>query len=132
MRSLVACKLTSLTQVYCLPREVEKLLTPNGHRVIFVAAPVHAGFVGGAAANVFPATSHSIGHAVAVMVNGGRPESKTGEGSLPSDGVLPWKVSVSGSMAYCQGPVASNSRSTARGSCAFAVSTLSLREMSYA
>ena len=99
---------------------------------MFRAAPVHVGFVGGADANVSPATSQSIGHAVAVIVNGGSPESKTGDGSLPPAGVLPWKVSVDGSIAYCHASVASNSRSTASGCCAFCASTFWLREMSNA
>ena len=86
---------------------------------MFVAGPVHAGFVGGAAANVSPAIAQSTGHAVALMVNGGSPESKIGDGSFPPVGVLPWKVSVDGSMAYSHGAVASYSRSTARDSCAF-------------
>ena len=106
------------------------MLTPKGQSVMFLAAPVHVGFVGGADANVSPATSQSIGHAVAVIVNGGRPESNTGDGSLPPVGVRPWKVSVEGSIAYCHGPAASSWRSTARGSCEFLASTVSDREMS--
>ena len=108
------------------------MLTPKGQSVMFLAAPVHVGLVGGADANVSPATSQSIGHAVAVIVNGGSPESKTGDGSLPPAGVLPWKVSVDGSIAYCHASVASNSRSTASGCCAFCASTFWLREMSNA
>ncbi len=99
---------------------------------MFVAAPVHAGSVGGAAANVSPATAQSIVHAVAVIVNGDSPESKTGDGSWPPAGAPPWKVSVEGSIAYCHASVASNSRSTASGCCAFCARTLWLREMSNA
>ena len=102
------------------PRETKgKALTPNGESVMFVAAPVHAGSVGGTAANVSPASAQSIGHAVTLIVNGDRPESKTGDGSTPPAGVPAWKVSVDGSIAYCHVSVASNSRSTASGCCAF-------------
>lgn len=46
-----------------------------------VRGPVQAGFIGGGDAKVSPATSHSIGHAAAVIVYGGKPESKIGDGS---------------------------------------------------
>ena len=58
------------------------LLTPNGQRVILVASPVHTGLVGGAEVNVSPATVQLIGQAVAVIVSGGSPESKMGDGSF--------------------------------------------------
>ena len=135
MRSLVDCVNTassSLSVLCLLLAKKSRVLTPNGHSVIFVAAPVHAGSVGGAAANVSPATAQSIGHAVVVIVNGGSPESKIGDGSWPPAGVAPWKVSVEGSIAYCHASVASNSRSTASGCCAFCARTRWLREMSNA
>ena len=99
---------------------------------MFVAGPTQAGLVGGLAANVSPAMAHSISHAVAVIVNGGLPESKTGDGRLPPSGVPALKTSVSGSIAYCQVVVASNSRSTASGCCAFCASCFCERAMSNA
>ena len=93
--------------------------TPYGHNVILVGGPMQAGFVGGGDANVSPATSHSIGHAVAVIVYGGKPESKIGDGSWPFVGGTLLNTRVFGSIANCQGTVASNSRSTAIGSSAF-------------
>lgn len=96
-----------------------ELPTPNGVSVMLVAAPLHVGFVGGAAANVSPPTAQLIAHAVAVIVNGDNPESKTGVGSFPPAGVPEWKMSVAGSIAYCQLPVAVNWTSAARGSWAF-------------
>ena len=85
--------------------------------MIFVKAPAHAtGLVGGAAAKVSPATFQLIGHAVALIVNGGRPVSKTGDGSFPPAGDAPLNLRLVGSIANSQAPVASNWRSTARGS----------------
>jgi hypothetical protein len=72
-------------------------------------APVHAGFTGGDAAKVSPASFQSTLHAVAVIVNGGRPASYTGDGSVFPDGGVLWKTSEFGSIAYCQSPAASNS-----------------------
>ena len=93
-------------------------LTPRGVRDNVVLAPVHDGFVGGDAANVLPAVIHWIGQAVTLILKGDWPESKTGLGR-GEDGSGRWTCSVLGSMAYCHWPVASNSRSTARGCCAF-------------
>lgn len=96
------------------------LLTPNGQRVTFVLAPVQdTGLVGGADAKVSPATFQSIGHTVALIVKGGRPESNMGEGRLPPDGVPALNFKLVGSMANSHVPVASNCKSTARGSSAF-------------
>lgn len=79
-----------------------------------VADPVQFGFVGGGAANVSPAIAQAIGQAVTLMDKAGFPESKIGEGS--AGGVTPaLNLRVEGSMAYCHGTVASNSRSTASG-----------------
>jgi hypothetical protein len=89
-------------------------LTPYGVKVMFFAAPVHAGMLGGLATKVSPATFQLIGHAITEIVNGGLPESKTGLGSVVA--VVPgWNVSVDGSIAYSQSVVASNSKSTASG-----------------
>lgn len=56
-----------------------------------VFCPVHAtGLCGGAAANVFPAVGQLIGQAVALMLKGGNPESKTGEGNFPPLGGVLW------------------------------------------
>ncbi len=74
---------------------------------MFFTGPVHAGLVGGAAANLSPATPQSIGQAATEMVNGGLPESNIGLGSFDV-GVPGWKVNVDGSIAYCQSAVASN------------------------
>ena len=93
--------------------------TPYGDNVMFTGAPVHAGFSGGDVVNVSPAKLQLIGHAVAVIVYGDRPQSKIGEGRRPLAGGFAWKTRVDGSMAYSHGAVASYSRSTARDSCAF-------------
>ena len=97
---------------------------------MFVAGPVQLALAGGALANVSPATLHAISHAVAVMLTGGSPESNTGDGSCPDRGGVFSNRSVPTSMAYCQGAVASNSKSAARGCWEFRVSTLVLRGMS--
>ena len=95
-------------------------LTPRGVRDKVVLAPVHDGFVGGDAANVLPAVIHWMGQAVTLILRGDWPESKMGLGIEGSeDGSGRWTCSVLGSMAHCHSPVASNSRSTARGCCAF-------------
>lgn len=95
-------------------------LTPRGMRDKVVLAPVHDGFVGGDAANVLPAVIHWMGQAVTLILRGDWPESKMGLGIEGSeDGSGRWTCSVLGSMAHCHSPVASNSRSTARGCCAF-------------
>ena len=107
-------------------------LTPKGRKVMVVAGPVHVGLLGGALAKVVPAMAQSISHAVAVILMGGRPESKTGDGSVPELGGVLWNRSEEGSMAYCQVSVASNSRSTAMGCWAFCASTFWLREISKA
>ena len=107
-------------------------LTPNGLRMILFAGPTHEALLGGALANVSPASLQAISHALAVMLIGGSPESKTGEGSFPDFGGVFWNRSVETSIAYCHGAVASNSRSAASGCCEFRVSTLVLRGMSYA
>lgn len=97
--------------------EEHSSLTPNGQSVIFVGAPVQAtGLVGGAVAKVSPATLQLIGHAIALIVKGGRAESKTGEGSFPPEGVPALKFKLVGSMANSHAPDASNCKSTARGS----------------
>ena len=82
---------------------------------MFFAGPVHEALLGGALAKVSPASLHKISHAVTVMLIGGSPESKTGDGNFPDSGGEFWNASVETSMAYCQGAVASNSRSAARG-----------------
>lgn len=80
-----------------------------------------AGLVGGFAANVLPAMAHAMGHAVAVIVNGGVLSWNTGDGSVLFATALEWKASVAGSMANCHASVASSCRSTARGcSCNYA------------
>ena len=95
-------------------------LTPRGMRDKVVLAPVHDGFVGGDVANVLPAVIHWMGQAVTLILRGDWPESKMGLGIEGSeDGSGRWTCSVLGSMAHCHSPVASNSRSTARGCCAF-------------
>lgn len=81
--------------------------------MIVFCAPVQAGLVGGDDTNVSPPVDHEIGQAVTVIVRGGFPESKTGEGSLPDEGGALLNFKVAGSIAYCQALVASNSRSTA-------------------
>ena len=91
---------------------VAKQRTPNGHRVMFFAGPVHAGLVGGFEAKVSPAIVQLIGQAIALIVKGGSPLSKMGLGSCV--GALPGlNVRLDGSIAYCHSSVASNSRSTA-------------------
>lgn len=109
-------------------------LTPYGQSVMVVFGPTHAGFVGGVAANVSPATAQFTLHATAVIVSGGFPASKTGEGSTPPAGVVPLNASVAGSMAYCHValPATLNCRSAARGSVASLRSTVCVRGMSYA
>ena len=65
------------------------------------------GLVGGEDAKVFPAMGHTIGHADTLIVVGGFPESKMGEGR--AGGVIPaLNLTVAGSIAYCHGAVASN------------------------
>lgn len=49
-----------------------------------------------------------MGHAVAVMLNGGNPESKIGEGSFPFIGGVLENFNELGSIANCHGVVASN------------------------
>lgn len=90
------------------------------------------GLLGGGLAKVSPASLHAISQAVAAMLTGGSPESKTGDGSFPDCGGAFWNRSVETSIAYCQGAVASNSRSAASGCCVFLVRTLVLRGMSKA
>jgi len=102
-------------------------LTPNGVNVIVFWSPVQAGFSGGDAANVLPATSQSIGHATTSIDTGGRLESKMGDGSDPDSGGWLTNLSVEGSIAYCQVSVASNWRSTARDSWAFWARTVEFR-----
>jgi hypothetical protein len=102
--------------------DIHDLLTPRGVNVNVVFFPIHAGFVGGGAANVSPATAQLILQAVTVMLKGDFPESKIGLGS--DVGEVVWNFNVAGSIAYCHAAVASNSRSTARGSCEFLVSTV--------
>jgi len=58
-------------------------VAPNGQRAMLVVAPAQAGLTGGEEANVSPAMAQSIEHATAVIVNGGCPASKTGDGSEP-------------------------------------------------
>jgi len=113
--SLVVCY-AFLLNLFCWNKFFK--LTPRGVRDNVVLAPVHDGFVGGDAANVLPAVIHWIGQAVTLILKGNWPESKTGLGR-GEDGSGRWTCSVLGSMAYCHSPVASNSRSTARGCCAF-------------
>lgn len=98
---------------------------------MLVGEDTHVPF-GGDEANVLPATGQSMRHAVAVMVRGGSPESNIGDGREPDDGGLLAKRSVAGSMAYSQGPVASNCRSTARDSWALRWRTVWFRGMSKA
>ena len=129
MRSFVAYKKQSWSE-NC---KMEAGLTPNGHKVMLVTGPVHVAFSGGEAANVSPATAQSMGQADAVIVNGGRPESKIGDGRFPPSGFPALKTNVVGSpSANAQLSVASNSRSTASGCCAFCFNTFWLRAMSYA
>lgn len=93
--------------------------------MICVVLPAHVTFSGGGAAKVLPASAHSIEHAVAVIVNGGSPESKIGLDNDPFGGAVPGlNLSVAGSMAYCHAAVASNCRSVARGCCAFCCRTV--------
>lgn len=70
-----------------------------------VWAPVQAGFCGGDVANVVPPVAQEIGQAVAVMYTGGALSTNMGLGSV---GLAPpeWKISVLGSMAYCQAELA--------------------------
>jgi len=103
---------------------MRNLVAPYGVNVIVFCAPVQAGLVGGAEAKVSPATDHAIGQAVTVIVSGGLPESKTGEGSLPDAGGALLNFNVAGSMAYCQAVVESNSRSTARLCCELRANTV--------
>lgn len=133
IRSFVACEIERPHQNSLQRLRVEHIserLTPKGHKVISVALPLQVTFSGGALANVLPAIAQSISHALAVIVNGGSPLSNTGDGSVPSCGGLLLNLSVVGSMAYCQVPVASNWKSTARDSSALRVRTVSLRAMS--
>ena len=61
-------------------------------------APVHLGLCGGEVATRLPEVAHWIGHAVTVILTGGRCESKIGDGRLPE--VVPcWNFKVEGSMA---------------------------------
>jgi hypothetical protein len=101
-------------------RDCERL-TPKGVKVNVVLRPVHEGLVGGDEANVSPAVAQLMGQAVIVMLSGDLPESKMGLGSEPTEVVWNWKVL--GSIAYCHAPVASNSRSTARGCSEFRART---------
>lgn len=85
MRSFVACwKRTKSVGMSLVVNTIS--LTPKGQRVIAVASPVQVGLSGGDAAKVLPAIGQSIGHAVAVMIIGGRPESKMGDGREPEGG----------------------------------------------
>lgn len=88
---------------------------------------MHAGFVGGGAANVSPAVGHEIGQAVTVIDKGDLPVSNTGEGSFPAAGGRFVNLSVAGSMAYCHATVASNWRSAASDCWLFLVRTFWLR-----
>ena len=132
MRNLVALVKIGTDYHFMHGDRAVQQLTPKGQSVMFRIWPVHAGLVGGAAANVSPATVQVIGQAAAVIVSGGSPESKIGEGNFPPAGVPALNLSVEGSIAYCQSELASNSRSTARGSCAFRVRTFSVRGISKA
>jgi len=99
--------------------------------LIVVAAPVHAGLVGGDAAKVLPAVAQVIGHALTLIDNGGLPESKTGDGRVLGL-VVGLNLSVEGSIAYCQVPLASNSRSAAKACWEFRLSTFWVLGMSKA
>lgn len=94
--------------------------------LIVVAGPVQFGLVGGEDAKVFPAMGHTIGHADTLIVMGGLPESNMGEASA-GDVIPALNLTVAGSIAYCHGAMASNSRSTAMGCSLFWASTVWLR-----
>jgi hypothetical protein len=85
------------------------LVDPYGVNVILVCAPVHEMFVGGLVTNVVPANAQLIGHATTLIDTGGLPESKMGEGMVVVVLGAGVNTAVEGSMAYAQGPVASNS-----------------------
>ena len=90
------------------------VLTPYGVNEILSAGPVQFGFMGGDVANVSPPVAHTIGQATTLILKGGFPESKIGDGKL--EGCSPGSnFKVAGSIAYCQLLLASNCRSSACG-----------------
>jgi len=72
--------LSQVIKIVWLERSI--VLTPYGVNEILSAAPVQFGFIGGDAANVSPPMAHAIGQARTLILKGGFPESKIGDGKL--------------------------------------------------